>query len=59
MTTSDTVNEQLNKLHKAMEIAKKNRNQLFIDNIQRDIEALKIGKESPIIQEYLTKEEIS
>ena len=50
-------NDQLVKLRRALEIAKANKNQLFVSNIERDIAALKAGKESPIIKEYLTPEE--
>ena len=53
-------NEQLLEgLKKVLKIAKDNGNQLFIQNIERDIEALKAGQESPIIKEYLTAEERS
>ena len=53
-------NEQLLEgLKKVLKIAKANGNQLFIENIERDIEALEAGKESPIIKEYLTAEERS
>ena len=51
-------NEQLLEgLKKVLKIAKDNGNQLFIQNIERDIEALEAGKESPIVKEYLTAEE--
>jgi intergrase/recombinase len=53
-------NEQLLEgLKKVLKIAKDNGNQLFIQNIERDIEALEAGKESPIIKKYLTAEERS
>jgi intergrase/recombinase len=53
-------NEQLLEgLKKVLKIAKDNGNQLFIQNIERDIEALEAGQESPIIIEYLTDEERS
>ena len=53
-------NEQLLEgLKKVLKIAKDNGNKLFIQNIERDIEALKAGQESPIIKEYLTAEERS
>jgi hypothetical protein len=53
-------NEQLLEgLKKVLKIAKANGNQLFIENIERDIEALEAGKESPIIKKYLTAEERS
>ena len=44
-------------LKKVLSIAKANGNKLFIDNIERDIQALEAGEESPIIEEYLTPEE--
>ena len=50
-------NDQLVKLRRALEIAKANKNHLFVSNIEPDIAALKAGKESPIIKEYLTPEE--
>ena len=51
--------EQLSKLRLVLALAEKNGNQLFIDNIKRDIEAIERGEESPIIAEYLTDEERS
>ena len=54
---ADPNEEQLSKLRLVLAVAEKNGNQLFIDNIKRDIEALEGGKESPIIAEYLTDEE--
>lgn len=53
----DPKQEQLSKLKMVLAVAEKNGNQLFIDNIKRDIEALESGQESPIIAEYLTDEE--
>ena len=51
-------NEQLlERLKKVLRIAKANGNQLFINNIERDIKALEADEESPIVKEYLTKEE--
>ena len=47
----------LERLKKVLSIAKANGNQLFINNIERDIKALEAGEESPIIKEYLTSEE--
>ena len=54
---ADPKEEQLSKLKMVLAVAEKNGNQLFIDNIRRDIEALECGEESPIIAEYLTDEE--
>ena len=48
----------LSRLKEVLEIAKKNKNQTFIENIERDIKAIKEGNESPIINEYLTEGEI-
>ena len=56
---ADSNEEQLSKLKLVLAVAEKNGNQLFIDNIRRDIEALERGEESPIIAEYLTDEERS
>ena len=49
--------EIIHNLKKALEIAKKKGNALFIENIVRDIKALEAGEESPIIKEYLTSDE--
>ena len=49
--------EQLNKLKKALVIAQSNGNQLFIDNIEREIAAVQRGECSPLIEEYLTEDE--
>jgi|TARA_A100001011_G_scaffold299131_1_gene312204 hypothetical protein len=54
---ADPKEEQLSKLRMVLVVAEKNGNQLFIDNIKRDIEALERGEDSPIIAEYLTEEE--
>ena len=43
--------EIIHNLKKALEIAKKKGNALFIENIARDIKALEAGEESPIIKE--------
>lgn len=48
----------LSRLKEVLEIAKKNKNQTFIENIERDIKAIEEGNESPIINEYLTEGEI-
>jgi len=53
----DPKDEQLAKLRMVLEVAEKNGNQLFIENIKRDIEALERGEDSPIIAEYLTEDE--
>ena len=48
---------QLERLRTVLEVAKRNGNQLFIDNIEREIAALERGDCSPIVEEYLTEEE--
>ena len=57
MNDAESVNDQLQKLERALEVARRNGNKLFITNIERDIAALKQGQPSPIIDEYLTEEE--
>ena len=57
MNDAESVNDQLQKLERVLEVARRNGNKLFIDNIERDIAALKQGQPSPIIDEYLTEEE--
>ncbi len=48
---------QLERLRTVLDVARRNGNQLFIDNIEREISALERGDCSPIIEEYLTDEE--
>ena len=48
---------QLERLRTVLEVARRNGNQLFIDNIEREIAALERGDCSPIVEEYLTDEE--
>ena len=50
---------QLERLRTVLEVARRNGNQLFIDNIEREIAALERGDCSPIVEEYLTDEECS
>ena len=57
MNDAETVDDQLQKLERVLEVARRNGNQLFITNIERDIAALKQGQPSPIIAEYLTEQE--
>ena len=38
-------------------VAKRNGNELFIQNIEREIAAVQRGEHSPLIEEYLTEEE--
>tara|TARA_B000000565_G_scaffold204650_1_gene158107 strand:+ start:4073 stop:4249 length:177 start_codon:yes stop_codon:yes gene_type:complete len=48
---------QLERLRIVLEVARRNGNQLFIDNIEKEISALESGACSPIVEEYLTDEE--
>ena len=57
MNDAESVNDQLQKLERVLEVARRNGNKLFITNIERDISALKQGQPSPIIAEYLTEQE--
>ena len=50
---------ELNRLNKVLEVAKRNGNTTFIQNIEREIAAVKRGDKSPLINEYLTEEERS
>lgn len=47
----------LERLRRVLSVAKANKNQLFIQNIEREIAALQRGDCSPLIEEYLTKDE--
>ncbi|QNI73129.1 hypothetical protein [Synechococcus sp. NOUM97013] len=48
---------QLERLRIVLDVARRNGNQLFIENIEREISALERGACSPIVEEYLTDEE--
>ena len=48
---------ELRRLRSVLDVAKRNGNQLFIDNIEREIAAVERGELSPLIAEYLTDEE--
>ena len=50
---------ELERLNKVLEVAKRNGNQIFIENIEREIAAIKRGDNSPLIGDYLTDEERS
>ena len=50
---------ELERLNKVLEVAKRNGNQIFIENIEREIAAIKRGENSPLIEDYLTDEERS
>ena len=54
---NDEKQTELERLRRVLDVAKKNGNQLFIQNIEREITALERGDSSPLIQEYLTEEE--
>ena len=60
MTTEDKNTEaeaELQRLNKVLEVAKRNGNQLFIENIEREIAAIARGDNSPLIADYLTDDE--
>ena len=48
---------ELERLERVLAVAKQNRNELFIQNIEREISAVQRGEHSPLIEEYLTEEE--
>ena len=48
---------ELEHLERVLAVAKRNRNELFIQNIEREISAVQQGEHSPLIEEYLTAEE--
>ena len=48
---------ELERLNRVLMVAKRNGNQLFIQNIEREIAAVESGDCSPLIEEYLTDEE--
>ena len=50
---------ELERLKRVLEVAKRNGNTLFIDNIEREILAVERGDQSPLIADYLTQEERS
>ena len=54
---NDEKQTELERLRRVLAVAKKNGNQLFIQNIEREITALERGDSSPLIEEYLTEEE--
>ena len=60
MTTEDKNTDaeaELQRLNKVLEVAKRNGNQLFIENIEREIAAIERGDNSPLIVDYLTDDE--
>ena len=48
---------ELQRLERVLAVAKRNGNELFIQNIEREIAAVQRGESSPLIEEYLTEEE--
>ena len=48
---------ELERLERVLVVAKRNGNELFIQNIEREISAVQRGEHSPLIEEYLTEEE--
>ena len=48
---------ELERLERVLAVAKRNGNELFIQNIEREIAAVQLGESSPLIEEYLTEEE--
>ncbi|WP_230332859.1 hypothetical protein [Synechococcus sp. PH41509] len=54
---NDEQQTELERLNRVLAVAKKNGNQLFIQNIEREIAAIQRGDCSPLIEEYLTESE--
>ena len=54
---NDALQREMERLRRVLAVAKNNGNQLFIQNIEREITALQRGDSSPLIEEYLTEEE--
>ena len=50
---------ELVRLHKVLAVAQRNGNALFIENIEREIAAAERGEPSPLIEAYLTEDELS
>ena len=48
---------ELERLEHVLAVAKRNGNELFIQNIEREIAAVQRCERSPLIEEYLTEEE--
>ena len=48
---------ELERLKRVLAVAQRNGNELFIQNIEREIAAVQKGESSPLIEEYLTAEE--
>ena len=54
---SNPAADELERLKRVLEVAKRNGNTLFIDNIEREISAVERGDQSPLITDYLTQAE--
>ena len=48
---------ELERLERVLAVAKRNGNEFFIQNIEREIAAVQRGECSPLIEEYLTEAE--
>ena len=48
---------ELERLERVLAVAQRNGNELFVQNIEREIAAVQRGESSPLIEEYLTEEE--
>ena len=48
---------ELERLERVLAVAKRNGNELFIQNIEREISAVQREEHSPLIEQYLTAEE--
>lgn len=55
---NDEQQSELERLQRVLTVARNNGNQLFIQNIEREIAALERGDCSPLLEEYLTREEL-
>lgn len=55
---NDEQQSELERLQRVLTVARNNGNQLFIQNIEREIAALERGDCSPLLEEYLTREEM-
>ena len=54
---NDEQQAELKRLERVLAVAQRNGNELFIQNIEREIAAVQRGESSPLIEEYLTEEE--
>ena len=49
---------QLERLRIVLDVARRNGNAFFIENIEKEIAALEAGETSPIVQEYVINEQL-